>query len=123
MTARPRGAFCSPPSPSATAIGTMPRIMASAVMSTGRSRVFPASMAASRTPMFCVTRASLAEFTRRMLFEVAIPTAMIAPMNDSTFSVVPVPASIQRTPMSAPGTATRMMNGSRNDWKSTTSNR
>ena len=53
----------------------------------------------------------------------AMPTAMIAPMNDSTFSVVPVAASIQRMPISAPGTATRMMNGSRKDWKRTTSSR
>ena len=36
MTARPSGAFCSPPSPSPSAIGTMPMIMASAVISTGR---------------------------------------------------------------------------------------
>ena len=123
MTARPSGAFCSPPSPSASAIGTMPRSMASAVMSTGRKRVLPAAMTASSTPRFCCTRASLAALTRRMLLEVAMPTAMIAPMNDSTFKVVPVSASIQRIPMSAPGTATRMMKGSRNDWKSTTSSR
>lgn len=123
MTARPSGAFCSPPSPSATAIGTIPRIIASAVISTGRKRVFPASIAASMTPMPCVTRASLAEFTSKMLFDVAMPTAMMAPMNDSTFSVVPVAASIHSTPMSAPGTATRMMNGSRNDWNRTTSSR
>ena len=52
-----------------------------------------------------------------------MPTAMIAPMNDSTLSVVPVTASIQRMPTSAPGTATMMMNGSSHDWKSTTSSR
>ena len=46
ITARPRGAFCSPPSPRPSAIGTMPMIMASAVIMTGRNRVFPASMAA-----------------------------------------------------------------------------
>ena len=44
MTARPSGAFCSPPSPSPSAIGIMPMIMASAVISTGRKRVKPASM-------------------------------------------------------------------------------
>ena len=42
MTARPSGAFCSPPSPSPSAIGTMPMIMARAVISTGRKRVKPA---------------------------------------------------------------------------------
>ncbi len=39
ITARPIGAFCSPPSPRARAIGNMPMIIASAVMQTGRSRV------------------------------------------------------------------------------------
>ena len=48
MTARPSGAFCSPPSPRPMAIGTMPMIMASAVMTTGRMRTKPASRAASR---------------------------------------------------------------------------
>src|ERR1700757_3063345 len=38
ITARPRGAFCSPPSPSASAMGSMPMIMARAVISTGRKR-------------------------------------------------------------------------------------
>ncbi len=47
MTARPSGAFCSPPSPSASAIGSMPRTIASAVISTGRRRVSPARSAAS----------------------------------------------------------------------------
>jgi len=41
MTARPRGAFCSPPSPRPMAMGTMPMIMARAVMMTGRMRTKP----------------------------------------------------------------------------------
>src|SRR6516225_2578968 len=36
ITARPNGAFCSPPSPKPNAIGTIPMIIAIAVMSTGR---------------------------------------------------------------------------------------
>src|SRR3989442_3042743 len=39
ITARPSGAFCSPPSPSPSAMGTIPMIMARAVMRTGRKRV------------------------------------------------------------------------------------
>ena len=39
MTARPSGAFCSPPSPSANAIGNIPRIIAIAV-SQGSSGAF-----------------------------------------------------------------------------------
>src|SRR6516165_4864698 len=38
ITARASGAFCSPPSPSPSAIGSMPMIMAHAVMMMGRSR-------------------------------------------------------------------------------------
>ena len=48
MTARPRGAFCSPPSPRPSDIGSMPTIIARAVISTGRSRVDPAARAAPR---------------------------------------------------------------------------
>ncbi len=46
ITARPSGAFCSPPSPMPSAMGIIPMIMASAVISTGRKRVKPASSAA-----------------------------------------------------------------------------
>ena len=46
MTARPSGAFCSPPSPRPSDIGSMPMIIASAVISTGRRRVMPAASAA-----------------------------------------------------------------------------
>jgi hypothetical protein len=42
MTARPSGALWEYP----IDMGTMPMIMAEAVMSTGRKRVFPASIAA-----------------------------------------------------------------------------
>ena len=41
-----RGAFCSPASPRPSAIGNMPRIIASAVISTGRNRPTPDSHAA-----------------------------------------------------------------------------
>ena len=82
----------------------MPRIIASAVISTGRSRVLPASSAAVDASMpLRSARTSLANVTSRMLFETAMPTAMIAPMKDSTLRVVPVTASIQRMPTSAPG--------------------
>ena len=46
MTARASAAFCSSPAPP-IAIGIMPTIIAAAVISTGRIRVWPASMAAS----------------------------------------------------------------------------
>src|ERR1700685_4083826 len=47
ITARPNGAFCSPPSPRPSAIGIMPIIIAVAVITTGRMRVNPACRAAS----------------------------------------------------------------------------
>src|SRR6202008_2417448 len=46
ITARPSGAFCSPPSPRPNAIGSMPITIASAVINTGRRRTNPASRAA-----------------------------------------------------------------------------
>ena len=50
-----------------------------------------------------------------------MPIDMIAPISDSTLIVVCVTASIQMMPISAPGTAIMMMNGSTQDWNSTTS--
>ncbi len=55
ITARPRGAFCSPPSPRPKAIGNMPITMASAVISTGRNRPRPASKAARRGSVPCAS--------------------------------------------------------------------
>ena len=66
-------------------------------------------------------RRSLAKLTTRIEFDTAMPIVMIAPISDTTLMVVPVSASIQMMPMSAPGTAIMMMNGSTQDWNSTTS--
>ena len=114
MTARPSGAFCSEPSPSASAIGSIPRIIASAVMMIGRKRTWPASIAASTGPIPS-SRISLAKVMSRLPLATPTPTAMIAPISDSTLIVVPVSTSIQSTPASAPGTAIMMMNGSSHD--------
>src|SRR3984885_7157401 len=78
MTARPSGAFCSPPSPNPIAIGTMPMIMARAVISTGRNRVNPAFSAAPIASLPSVN-CSLAKLTTRMLLAVATPTQVIEP--------------------------------------------
>ena len=89
MTARPSGAFCSPPSPSASDIGSMPRIIASAVMTTGRKRTLPA---VSTAPMESLPASIcwLAKVTMRIEFAVATPTAIIDPIRLGTLSVVPV---------------------------------
>ncbi len=121
-TARPSGAFCSPPSPRPKAIGSMPMIIASAVINTGRRRVTPASIAATTplTPSFSRSRPN---DTTRMELAVATPMHMIAPVSDGTLSVVCVKSSIQTMPASAPGRALMMMNGSSHDWKLTTMRR
>ena len=91
-------------------------IIASAVMSTGRKRVNPAESAASCAFFGSLPqRSSFANVTTKMLFAVATPMAMIAPMSDGTFSVVPVMKSIQMMPHNAPGNAMMMMNGSVHD--------
>ena len=122
MTARPRGAFCSPPSPMPKAMGNMPMIMAMAVMMTGRRRVRPAARAASWAFM-PAWRWSLAKVIMRMELAVATPMDMMAPMRAGTLMVVLVAQSIQRIPASAPGRAMRMMSGSSQDWKLTTMRR
>ena len=58
-----------------------------------------------------------------MLFAVATPTHMIAPVRAGTLKVVPVANSIQTMPASAAGSAEMMMNGSVHDWKLTTISR
>ena len=88
MTARARAAFCSSPGPP-IAIGIMPTIIAAAVISTGRIRVRPAEIAASKAlmPASCCSRAKV---TSRIELAEATPTAMIAPISDGTLKVVPV---------------------------------
>ncbi len=48
ITARAIGARISPPSPSASAVGSIPKIIARVVMMIGRSRICPASISAVR---------------------------------------------------------------------------
>jgi hypothetical protein len=119
MTARPSGAFCSPPSPSPSAMGTMPIIIASAVMMTGRKRVKPADNAALAAFM-PASICSLAKLTTRIEFAVATPTHMIAPVSAGTLMWVLVRNSSHTMPASAPGSAAMMMNGSSQLWKLTT---
>src|SRR2546422_4292509 len=69
MTARASGAFCSPPSPMPSDIGSIPSTIASAVISTGRMRVRPAATAALRASS-PASRRWFAKVTMRMLFAV-----------------------------------------------------
>ena len=103
-------------------MGTMPMIMARAVMQTGRKRVVPASTAASRASPV-TRRRSLAKETTRMEFAVATPMHMIEPMRAGTESVVCVRKRKTTMPAMAAGSAVMMMKGSSQDWKLTTMSR
>ena len=89
--------------------------MAAAVISTGRMRVCPASIAASNAvlPESCRSRANV---TSRMELADATPTAMIAPISEGTLSVVPVMNSIVRIPQNVAGSARITTNGSPKFW-------
>jgi hypothetical protein len=102
--------------PNPSDIGNIPMIIAIAVIITGRKRVKPAASAASNAFLFsCAQRSSFAKVTTKMLFAVATPMAMIAPISEGTLIVVPLRNSIQMIPHSAPGKAMMMMNGSVHD--------
>jgi len=96
--------------------GQHPRIMAVAVMITGRNRVRPASRAAlaESTPS---RRRSIAKVTTRMLLAVATPMLISVPIRAGTLSVVPVRNRPQTMPARVPGSAIRMTSGSIQDWK------
>lgn len=100
-------------------MGTIPIIMARAVMITGRNRTSPARNAAS-SEFFPSLSSPVAKVTSKMLFEVATPMHMIAPIKEGTLSVVRVMKSIQIIPANAAGRAVMMMKGSIQDWKFTT---
>ena len=114
MTARPSGATCWPPSPSASAIGTMPAIMAQLVIKIGRSRARPASTPASPAAAPSV-RCRSANVTSRIALATATPMAMIAPMNDWMLSVVRVASSISATPATTAGIVVSTMSACRSD--------
>ena len=91
MTARPSGRVLLPGFAPASAIGSMPAIMAQVVIRIGRSRLPAPSTAAAVAdwPRRAGRRLS-ANVTSRMALAIATPTAMIAPMNDWMFNVVRV---------------------------------
>ena len=83
-------------------MGSMPKIMAVAVMRIARRRpLAPSRAASSERPAFVAERS--AKVTNRIELATAMPMAMMAPMNDCTLSVVPVTSSISRTPHSTAG--------------------
>ena len=80
----------------------------------------PAKETSAGTP---AARRSRANDTTRMLFAVATPIVMIAPVRAGTLSVVPLMNSIHAMPASAAGSAAMMIAASIHDWKFTTTSR
>ncbi len=89
-------------------------IVASEVIRIGRRRMRLAFVTASSSGRPCRRRMRV-KSTIRMLFETTMPTIMIRPMRDMTFSVLPEARRISSTPVRPGGIARRMMNGSRNE--------
>ena len=87
ITARPSGACIWLPRSSASAIGTMPTVIAQAVIRIGRSRSPAPTMAASveDAPPFQCSSMNVTSITE---FDTETPRHMIEPMNDSMFSEV-----------------------------------
>ena len=84
------------------AIGTMPMIMARAVISTGRKRVIPPAKRRSGGPYLSAI-CSVAKLTTRMLLAVATPMHMIAPISAGTLRRVCVMNRNQAIPAKAAG--------------------
>ncbi len=100
----------------------MPAIIARLVMRIGRSRLAAPSTAAAFASA-PARRARSAKVTSRIAFAIATPTAMIAPMNDWMFSVVPVSRSATTVPAITAGVVDVTISASLNDWKFAASNR
>ncbi len=112
ITAWPIGARCSEPSVSASASGSMPKIIASVVIRIGRSRTCAAcssaaerSMPASRDPSARTmpSRARMAKSISKIAFFVTSPISMTTPMIEKMFSVERKSSSASTTPISVSG--------------------
>ena len=112
MTARPSGACIWLPFSSASAIGTMPTVIAQAVIRIGRSRSLAPRIDAltAGTPFFQCSSMNVTSMTE---FDTDTPRDMIEPMNDSMFSDVLVKYRITAMPASTPGTAPTEIKASR----------
>jgi hypothetical protein len=96
------------------AIGVMPNTIAIAVIKIARKRLTAPSRAASNAD-WPSRRWRSAKLTNRIEFATAMPIAIIAPMNDSIFKVVPVIRNIRTTPQSTAGTVRMMDKAKRKD--------
>ena len=88
ITARPSGACISLPRSSASAIGTMPTVIAQAVIRIGRSRSLRAVDRPPRSRTLPAFQWSFMNVTSMTEFDTETPRHMIEPMNDSMLSEV-----------------------------------
>ena len=102
ITARPRGAAAWPPSPKPIAMGSMPAIIAPAVIRMARTRPCAPCKVASCT-VLPSRRLASAKVTSRIALATEMPMAMMAPMKDWMFRVVCVTSSISSTPQTTAG--------------------
>src|SRR5690606_8915481 len=89
ITACPKGATCSPPSPKPDAIGIIPAIMAIVVIKIGLIREGDAQLAAGAAEILKSLRQSPARFTIDTAFEADTPIDAKLPVCDYTFRVLP----------------------------------
>ena len=85
-----------------SASGSIPKIMASVVITMGRNRVAPASTSASNR-FIPALRCWLALSTRRIAFFTTRPISMMKPMIENMFRVDPPTSKPSITPTSASG--------------------
>jgi len=102
----------SPPSPNPRAIGTLPMIMAEAVMMTGRMRTKPACKAASRAS--CLIHLFSCERHHQNVLGRGHTMHMIAPVSEGTLKRGVSNQKIS-LPARSPGSAVMMMKGSSHD--------
>ncbi len=114
ITARAIGARISPPDPTPSASGSMPKIIAAVVMMMGRRRVRPAWMMAARRSR-PRPRSTFVKSTSRMAFFVTRPISMMRPMSDMMLTVSPVRSSIVAIPTIERGSESMIDSGSTND--------
>ena len=109
-TAMPSGLRDSAPAPRPSAIGRMPKMVASVVIRIGRSRMLaaPATASSSGIPR---ARRWFAYSTIRIAFLVTSPISMMSPIWEKMFSVIRSANSVSRAPNTASGTENRIVSG------------
>ena len=108
------GCTISTPEPTPSASGSRPRIVVSAVISTGRKRIRTASTMASRAAMPSARRRLMQSISTMPLLTTT-PTSMIMPTMDTMLTSIPAISSAINPPVNASGMVNMTMNGDSSD--------